>query len=134
MQTSPDFKCTSPHSNFIEVNTTTLDKLCSENLIDHIDIIKFDIQGGELLALNGLCSLLEQEKVGLIYTEVQFGKPAYENQAMFSKISSFLQDFGFFIYDIYPRHSGFLGNLTWGDAIFIEPPLINSFEKQGLWQ
>ena len=36
------------------------------------DILKMDIQGAELLALSGAIKLLEEKKIGFIYTETYF--------------------------------------------------------------
>ena len=56
----------------LEIPVTTLDDYCREGDIDRVDILKMDIQGGELLALEGGEEMLSSGRVGLIYSEVMF--------------------------------------------------------------
>jgi FkbM family methyltransferase len=73
--------------NEIQVPCTRVDTVCSENNLDHIDIIWMDLQGAELLALESLGSMID--KVKLIYTEVTF-KPMYHGQCLFDDINNYL--------------------------------------------
>jgi FkbM family methyltransferase len=99
------------------VNTETIDSFCSTHKIDKIDILKMDIQGAELLALIGAIKLLEEKKIGLIYTETYFRRQ-YNNQPLFHEISKFLADYGYYIQDIYSPIYG-KGSIAWCDAIFL---------------
>jgi FkbM family methyltransferase len=99
------------------VNTETIDSFCSIHKIDKIDILKMDIQGAELLALKGAIKLLEEKKIGLIYTETYFRRQ-YNNQPLFHEISKFLADYGYYIQDIYSPIYG-KGSIAWCDAIFL---------------
>ena len=101
----------------ILVESTTLDNFCSTNRIDAIDILKMDIQGGELAALKGSKKLLEGHKIGLIYTETYFVQQ-YEQQPLFHDVSRFVTDYNFVLKDIYAPIYG-KGNLAWGDVIFV---------------
>jgi len=84
-----------------------------------IQVMKFDIQGGELNALRGAAGLLKKS-VALVYTEILFN-PLYEGGALFSEIDLCLRNSGFVLYDIYkPRHHRD-GKLLWANAIFIHP-------------
>jgi hypothetical protein len=76
-----------------------------------------DIQGAELLALKGAIKLLEEKKIGLIYTETYFRRQ-YNNQPLFHEISKFLADYGYYIQDIYSPIYG-KGSIAWCDAIFL---------------
>lgn len=48
------------------VPITTLDAFCADQKIDHIDILKMDIQGAELRALRGASDLLARAAIDLI--------------------------------------------------------------------
>src|SRR5258708_5417149 len=56
----------------ITVEATTVDLFCKSNQINQIDILKMDIQGGELSALKGSIELLKLKKIRLIYLETFF--------------------------------------------------------------
>lgn len=98
------------------VPTVTIDKFCFDNTISKIDILKMDIQGGELAALHGAIELLESKKISVIYSEVFFIEQ-YESQPLFHHISEFLYQYGYLLQDIYSPFYG-NGRLAWADAIF----------------
>jgi len=79
-------------------------------------LIKFDIQGGELKALQGATRLLKDSTL-LIYTEVLFN-PLYNDGAIFSEIDLFLRKHGFVLYDIYKPKYDSNSLLLWGNAIY----------------
>lgn len=101
----------------IEVDTITIDEVCRKEGIEFIDILKMDIQGGELDALKGCVNMLSQRKVGVIYTESYF-IPQYVNQPLFSDIMNFLLKYDYQTQDIYNLYYG-NGCLAWCDAIFL---------------
>jgi FkbM family methyltransferase len=102
----------------IKVAVWTIDDFCKEKGIGFIDILKLDIQGGELAALNGAANMLAENKIGLIYTEAYF-RQQYVDQPLFHDISKYLEQFGYFIQDIYSPIYG-KGSLAWCDAIFLK--------------
>ncbi len=53
-----------------EVNIITLDKYCSENNINEINIMKIDVQGYETNVLEGAKNLLKLSKIDLIEMEL----------------------------------------------------------------
>lgn len=104
----------------IEVPITTIDEFCRQGSIDEIEILKIDIQGGELEALEGATEKLEQGAILLIYSEISF-LPIYAGQALYYEICSFLFDYGYALFDWYnPWHSA-NGQVIQGDALFISP-------------
>ncbi len=101
-----------------EVNTISLDTFCTNENVTFIDILKMDIQGGELEALKGATKLLEAQKIGIIYTEVEFVS-IYKDQPLFSDIELYLRQFGYRLYRIMNMHADEQGQLLWADAIFL---------------
>lgn len=82
------------------------------------DILKMDIQGGELAALKGAERLLKSATLKLIYTEALF-IPHYEDQPLFHDISAYLLEHGYSLYNIYNLHTATNGQLRYGDALFV---------------
>lgn len=104
------------NKDVIKVLSTTLDTFCLTNNISKIDILKMDIQGGELSALQGAVNLLQHRGITAIYSETYFIQQ-YEFQPLFHDISKFLYEYEFVLQDIYSPIYG-KGNLAWADAIF----------------
>lgn len=53
-----------------EINTIKLDDFCSQNVIEKIDFLKLDIEGFELLALQGASQMLIHRKIKFIQIEI----------------------------------------------------------------
>ncbi len=99
------------------VTTTTLDTWAQQASPKPIQLIKLDIQAGELAALRGARRLLD-EQVNVIYTEVMFNA-MYEGGALFGQIDLLLRESGFVLHDLYgPAHDN-QGTLTQANAIFV---------------
>lgn len=114
----------------LEVPTTTLDAYRESRGLDTISILKMDIQGGELLALQGASRLLEERAIDLIYAEVLFA-PQYEGQADFCQVRRCLADFGYDLYMLYDLSAGRNSLLAWADAIFLGPELKAGLSRTG---
>ncbi|PCJ87759.1 MAG: hypothetical protein COA57_04180 [Flavobacteriales bacterium] len=105
----------------IEVETITIDSFCKQQEIEKIDVLKMDIQGGELKALNGAKTMLSQNKVKLIYTEVLFMN-IYEGQPHFEDIAAYLNDIGYRLHGLFNEwHIN--KQKAWADAIFLSSEL-----------
>lgn len=80
--------------NISEVHTVSLDNFCLYNVIEKIDLIKIDIQGGELDVFKGAEKILKDTL--FIVSEAQLF-PFYINQPLFGDIHNFLikKDFMF---------------------------------------
>jgi FkbM family methyltransferase len=109
----------------VNIDLVTLDEFAHSKAIDHIDILKLDVQGAELLALEGAKELLKTQSISLIRSEVEFSK-IYENQALFHEIAEFLHRFGYQMYNLYGLYNGPNGQLVAGDAIFMSKSLMKS--------
>ena len=107
-----DSRCT------VEVDALTIDEILQQNGIDHIDILKFDIQGGELMALSGAEKALQESRVSLIYTETLF-VPHYEKNPLLLDLWKFLDQYAYTFFDIYDLYRATNGQLRFADALFI---------------
>jgi len=76
----------------ITIKTDTLDRFCENHNISSIDFIHMDVQGAELLVLQGGKKILE--KVNSIWLEVE-KVLLYKNQALKNEIELFLSNHGF---------------------------------------
>lgn len=101
----------------VKVKTITLDEFCRLNHIVNIDILKMDVQGAEKLILNGAQEMLSEKKIKFILTEVWFIN-AYENQALYHHIATYLDQFGYKPFALFNIHFKNNGHYLWGDAIF----------------
>ncbi len=101
----------------IEVEAVTLKTFMHDNNIDCIDLLWMDIQGGELMALQGMSDRIHDVK--LIHTEVELLE-IYKNQPLFRDIKKFLQDKGFLFltFTAFSKYSA--------DAIFVNKSLIQN--------
>lgn len=79
----------------IIVTTVTLDAFLKRKGIDRIDLLWMDVQGAEMLVLEGSVKALRHTK--WIYSEVS-QSPLYQGGATYSEIKSFLSNIGFDVY------------------------------------
>ncbi|MCB9034055.1 MAG: FkbM family methyltransferase [Chitinophagales bacterium] len=76
----------------IEVETSTIDNYCAEKKITTIDFIHMDVQGAELMVLEGAKSMLQ--KIQAIWLEVE-NVELYKNQPIKTDIEAFLENNNF---------------------------------------
>lgn len=106
----------------IEAPVTTIDNFCKREAIDEIHILKMDIQGGELMALEGATEKLSQGSILLIYTELLF-VPIYEGETSFYEICDLLSGYGYTLFNMYNFYHTRNGQIKWCDVIFVNPRL-----------
>jgi|SRR5580658_1408254 FkbM family methyltransferase len=58
------------------VETVCVDEFCQDHSINHIDLMKLDIQGHEHSALEGAARLIRSGKIGVIFMELNWAKSA----------------------------------------------------------
>jgi FkbM family methyltransferase len=102
----------------VEVDALTIDEILKQNSIDRIDILKFDIQGGELMALKGAEKALQENRVSVIYTETLF-VPHYENNPLLLDLWKYLDQYSYTFFDIYDLYRATNGQLRFADTLFI---------------
>jgi FkbM family methyltransferase len=113
-----------------KIDTLTVDSLCAARKIELVDILKMDIQGGELMALRGAKDMLSRGAIRLIVLEVNF-VPMYQDMPTFWDIADHLRGYGYALQGIYElRHQPQQpAILCWADAIFVAPQMQVLAEK-----
>ncbi len=105
-----------------EVETRRMDEVVVSG---PVDFLKLDIQGAELMALEGAGAVLG--RTALIHCEVEFS-PIYLGQPLFQDVAAHLRMRGFSFIDLtsearysYQGAAGGVSNdrLLWGDALFL---------------
>ena len=100
-----------------EVVTNTVDKFCEDNGIDHIDIMKIDVQGMEYRVLEGARKMLYDQKISLIYFEV-ITVPTYIGQRSLKDYFNLLDSLGYEFINFYNPISN-KKRLLQADILFI---------------
>ena len=103
--------------NAVEVYATTLDTWVREQGIEKIDILKLDLQGGELKALKGSASLLENGQISMILCEVIL-QNCYDDQPRWHDIANIIEGYGYRLLNLYQPHFH-LGSIIQADLIFV---------------
>ena len=105
------------------IRTRLLDEI---EEIDDCDLLKIDVQGGEMKVVKGAPRLLSHTLV--VMTEVEFA-PLYKDQPLFSEVDCFLREQGFFLHGLFNFGYGSLkagaygdvpSRLLWADAVYIK--------------
>ncbi|MGV6821006.1 MAG: FkbM family methyltransferase [Parvularcula sp.] len=113
------------------VATTTLDEECRLRKIDHIGLLKLDLQGGELEALKGTKQLLLNHAIDIISAEVVFIQK-YAGQPLFHEIWAYLNHHQYSFYalsdvkvGLYHQEPQGARHNQWNqaDALFISPAM-----------
>jgi FkbM family methyltransferase len=127
----------------IGIETTTLDKFFEEENIPELDFLQIDVQGADLLVLQGAKKILEKSTLA-IQVEVEFS-PLYRGQPLFADIDIFLRskNFSFFDFNIAsgrrirnasPICSSLrIGQLLWADAIYMKDLLLDELKDSPIF-
>ena len=101
------------YKDTIQVETITLDTLITENEFKHEDfqLLNMDVQGAELMVLQGSESLLDNVKY--VTTEATWEDADYVDNVMYDELKSFLESKGFVEKQIVPHAQ------NWGDVLFV---------------
>jgi FkbM family methyltransferase len=110
------------------VQTTTIDHYTSEHNIKHVDILKLDIQGGELMALEGAEEMMASQDISLVYTEVMFAEK-YKNQPFLDEVWGAMKERGYSLFNLYNLSVAPDGQLHEADAIFVSREVRSALRK-----
>ncbi len=111
----------------VELETTTLDNACQAAAIETIDFLQVDVQGADLMVLEGATELLSRSILAL-QIEVEFS-PLYVDQPLFADVDSYVRNQGFTLFDLTGAarrvrarspisSSARPGQLLWSDALY----------------
>lgn len=95
--------------DIFSVNCVKLDDQSELYTDKKINILKIDVEGGELNVLRGAGNLLLNQWVDLIYIEVGFN-PDGTQQTYFGKIDEYLQKFNYRVYKIYEQKNEWISD------------------------
>ena len=87
----------------IEVKTETVDRFCNHNRIDHLNILKLDVQGAEYAVLEGTYKLLQNQKIDIVYMEM-ITAPTYIGQRKLSEYLTLFDALKYELFDFYIRY------------------------------
>jgi FkbM family methyltransferase len=107
-----DFAPIPPPQRLIVTPATRLDTWANAAMIDRFDIVWMDLQGAELLALQGMGNLLCT--VQAIQLEISY-RQLYCGQVLWPELRLFMESNGMSLVDEWPDVSGY-----WGDAVFVK--------------
>jgi 2-O-methyltransferase len=108
----------------IEVNTKRLDDYCAEHKLERIDLIHMDVQGAELMVLEGAGFFLD--KVKCVWLEVE-AVELYKDQPLKNDVENFMKAKGFQLI------RSTVGHIS-GDQFYVrttafQSPIIESLKK-----
>jgi FkbM family methyltransferase len=106
----------------IDVETTTLDDYCREHRLDHVDILKIDVEGGELLTPRGAHESLSARRFDLIFAEARL-VAATEDSALLHHVAAHLEPYGYSLHNLYDMVESRTRGFIYGNAIFLSPQL-----------
>jgi FkbM family methyltransferase len=112
----------------VTVATLALDDFCREQRIDHVDVLKIDVQGAEYAVLAGARGLLERHAVDLIYLEMIMA-PSYVGQRKYHYYMTSLDALGYELFDLFNlgRRDG---RLIQSDGIFVASEFLARYETE----
>ena len=113
----------------IEVEVDTLQAFAARSGIEHIDVLKLDVQGAELQVLEGAAELLREQQIDLLFVEVMFAAN-YSGQCYLDELWTHLKDYGYVLWDLFPFLHTRAGRLWTGNSIFVSPRLAGQLDPR----
>lgn len=114
-----------------EVKVTSISAFMKEENITHIDLLKLDIEGYEIKALEGIERLNEQ--VSVIFTEVNL-IPTYEGQPLIEDVILYARKNGFHLYNFYGINENINKQASITNLLFISTHFKNQLIEKGYQQ
>ena len=103
----------------VRVPMTTLDSWAARERPGDVQLLKLDIQSGELAALRGASGLLRTQVLA-VYTEISFS-PMYEGGAVWADVDAQLRGCGFILHNLYKPAADHRDTLIQANAIYVHP-------------
>lgn len=84
----------------LAVPALTLDEFCTRHDIQHIDLLKLDVQGAEYDVLKGAAGLLQSQAIDFVFLEVLIA-PTYDGQRSLREYLSLFEAHGYTLFGFY---------------------------------
>lgn len=81
-----------------KVGCITIDEFCTDMSIDHIDLLKIDVEGAELDVLKGAQQMLSDKKV--TFLQVEYGGTYPDAGITGLQVIQYLNDLGYNVYEL----------------------------------
>lgn len=108
----------------IEVGVTSLDNWIKPLGNQAVDILKLDLQGGELNAIKGAEHILKRGLVKCMICEFMF-EPTYMGQPSWIELANIIEGYGLRLFSFYQPYY-YNGQLIQADLLFLNQSSINS--------
>jgi FkbM family methyltransferase len=112
----------------IDVQLIKLDDWFKSSQSQMIDILKLDLQGGELDALQGAHNLFEQGLIKTVLCEFMFQK-TYQDQASWIELARKIENYGLRLFNLYQKQY-YNGQIIQADLLFIHPSILEISKKK----
>jgi FkbM family methyltransferase len=111
----------------IEVVTETVDNFCKQQNIEHVDIVKLDVQGAEYAVLSGAQEMLKRQSIDIVYMEM-ITAPTYVGQRKLHEYLAFFESQNYELFDFYNsvRKDG---RLIQSDNIMVSSVFLERYER-----
>jgi FkbM family methyltransferase len=76
-----------------QVQTDRIDDYCDRHLLNHIDLLKIDVEGAELMVLEGAKNMLTEKAIKFI--QVEYAEHIQVTGRTFADIVSYVESFGY---------------------------------------
>ncbi len=106
----------------IDVQVVKLDDWYKSSESQMIDILKLDLQGGELDALRGARNLFEKGLIKTVLCEFMFTN-TYQEQANWIELARIIENYGLSFFNLYQEHY-YKGQIIQADLLFIHPSIL----------
>ena len=117
------------HVEVQKVQCGTVDSFCQEHGIEHLDVLKVDAEGADILVLQGAERMLRQHAIGLVYVEVLL-KPLFDGQGSLRQFLELMESHGYVFFNIFDVRTNALRQLTLANAMFVLPELLDQAMRE----
>lgn len=102
----------------VEVPVISISEFCNKKNIDTISILKLDIEGFELKALQGCETMLKNQQIDFVFAEVNL-IPTYEGQPLLEEIIAYLRKLNYIPYNFYGNNETILRESIITNVLFM---------------
>ncbi|NVK51424.1 MAG: FkbM family methyltransferase [Flavobacteriaceae bacterium] len=113
----------------VKVPVISIDSFCVKNSINEISILKLDIEGYELKALEGCEKMLEKKKIDFILTEVSL-VPVYKDQSLIEDIIKYLRNYNYVLFNFYGNNETKLRESLLTNLLFVSEKTAEKLEAK----